>query len=214
MSGMQRGKRATNWTQRHRFHRSLYLSVSVCALEDGLISSALRLRFKHLCPPLPSSLPFLSASQCLPECLPSCIPPLQAMMREAVGHTVEDRCRGFFARLLDERLRWTGREPNSLRVPQSPRARQAKRNVPAWTGESPFFKSTDCATNTKSVVCSRRLSKTLSNEVKEWPWIQHSLLPLFTGLFHYRGSLLVWSDLNNVPDRALLQMNIFTFQKI
>ena len=76
MSGMLRGRRAANCTNRHCFHLALHLSVS--ALKDGLISSAPGLRFKHLSSSPPSLPPPLSASQCLPESLPFCLPLLQA----------------------------------------------------------------------------------------------------------------------------------------
>lgn len=82
MSGMLRGRRAANCTNRHRFHLALHLSVS--ALKDGLISSAPGLRFKHLSGSPPSLPPPLSASQCLPESLPFCLPLLQAWWGEDV----------------------------------------------------------------------------------------------------------------------------------
>lgn len=58
---------------------AIFLSFSVFASEDGLISSAPGLRFKHLSAPLLAPL-FLCqpASQRLPECLPSWMPPLPA----------------------------------------------------------------------------------------------------------------------------------------
>ena len=82
MSGMLRGRRAANCTNRHCFHLALHLSVS--ALKDGLISSAPGLRFKHLSSSPPSLPPPLSASQCLPESLPFCLPLLQAWWGEDV----------------------------------------------------------------------------------------------------------------------------------
>ena len=127
MSGMQRGKRAANCANRHCFHLSLYRSVSVSALEDGLISSAPGLRFKHLSA---TPLLFLSTSSVSQPVSPRESPLLLASITGMMRGAVED-CR----RLQDwEALGWmdrqTGCVPSCISIPQTSR-----------TGESPspFF---------------------------------------------------------------------------
>lgn len=100
MSGMQRGERAANCTNRHCFH----LSVSVSALEDWLISLAPGLRFKHLSAP-PSLFLFL----CQPASVSQRVSPLACLY---YGHD-EGSCGGLQAACEAPGWtdRWTGCAP-------------------------------------------------------------------------------------------------------
>lgn len=110
MSGMKRGERLANCTNRHCLHLSL--SVSVSALEDGLISSAPGLRFKHL-----SALPFPSSSsvsQPVSPLLHASITGISKLWDTLYGSDLKD--------FYGEMDGWTGCLPSGLKGIETTRA--------------------------------------------------------------------------------------------
>lgn len=172
MSEVERGKRAANFTNRHCFHLFCYLSVSVSASEDGLISSAPGLRFKHLSafPPFPST---SSVSQPVsPRESSLLLSSITGMMREAV----EDAggCRG--GKLLDGRT--DGQDVYQSVSLSGDFAKPEQENPPL----------TSCVLNhTTNFLYVRRSNQNqnLTNEVRQWAWMLRSLLPLWAAFYGF-----------------------------